>query len=241
MGGLSFPRVIAPSDLDLPPFQPWAAQLVADTLGNAGTPTDGFDVTLNDAADAMANADAVLTALDGDVAEAGTIAAEADQVWEQDAASTLADTVTQAQPDFDLIGADLLGNPPPNAPPVTQTRDPVSAADFPGVLCALIDAVPNIKVGAAPQTTRLSVPVAEETQPGAIAASLETGDPEIWSISVFPDPPGGKHGIEPAFEYWLEATINPVRAGKFRAVVKLIHTQSGAADDRICIGVTVTE
>jgi hypothetical protein len=244
--------LLTPEKLRFIAEPPEFTSLVAQEIGDHGSDADGFDVVFNEAASLAAAAPAALASFDQHLTDAGVVVPEFDTAEAAALGADIqpaSDAADASLHDFNTtlsgaVGTGPVGPGTGGSPPVLGGRDPVDASDFPGMACSLIDAVANMKVGDAALTTRLSNSIAQEQQPNAVFGNLDSGETDIWSIRVFPDPPGGLHttdpNVNPPFIYFMEVTINPLRAGKFRAVVRIIHLFSGAPDDLICLGVTVT-
>jgi hypothetical protein len=244
--------LLSEEQLRFVPEPPVFTSLVAQEIGDHGSDADGFDVEFNEAAALAAAAPAALASFDQHLTDAGVVVPEFDTAEAAALGADIqpaSDAADASLHDFNTtlsgaVGTGPVGPGTGGSPPVVGGRDPVDASDFPGVACSLIDAVPNMKVGDAALTTRLSNSIAQEQQPNAVFGNLDSGDAAIWSIRVFPDPPGGLHTtdpiVNPPFIYFIEVTITPQTAGKFRAVVRITHALTGAPDDFVCLGVTVT-
>lgn len=118
----TFPTTIPDKAIDLAPHPPEFAKSFSDTVGNAGTPADGFDVLLIPADLHLSDARNFLAGLDIGLADLGVSQAELGTDFHADFATHLTATIQQGQADFDSYAVHLTGhNPPPTPTPGPPT------------------------------------------------------------------------------------------------------------------------
>lgn len=104
-------------ELALTPGEPEFEALALQELGDAGTPDDGFDAVLLDAALAVQDGPAVLADLDSEIAPAENALPEITQ----DEEAALALELDAARTEGDSILSDFEGDLTPAAPPTPVT------------------------------------------------------------------------------------------------------------------------
>lgn len=113
------PLVLNPAEFPPLPLKPGFAQLVADELGNAATPADGFDTVFSDLLAVMDTLDAVATALGADLVNAFT---EADLIDPGPVAATAAgftSSLVAPTAAVSALGTQLAGVKPAQPPKPT--------------------------------------------------------------------------------------------------------------------------
>lgn len=100
-------------DTTIPPDE--FKQTFADIVGNAGDDSDGFETLFAEAASVVDDAANLLSAMDTDLGNAGTVAGETNDAWEQDFSDTLGETINSGESDFKQFGLDLTNNSPPSS------------------------------------------------------------------------------------------------------------------------------
>jgi hypothetical protein len=109
----SYPQPIPDNALDLTPVTPGFTDDFANILGNAATPSDGFDLILSGPIQYVADHPAIMRGLDAELVPLDSTAAELATPFHQDFADTLAGFITQGDGDFQQYNVDLTGNTPP--------------------------------------------------------------------------------------------------------------------------------
>jgi hypothetical protein len=120
---LPYPEPIADNAIDLTPAPPEFQQSFADTVGNAGTNTDGFDSIFLQVASDLSGFDNLHSGLDSDLLDIGSAFGDLSTPWEQDFGNTLTNTIAQGQGDFNQFNVDLTGNTPPAPGPAPSKVD----------------------------------------------------------------------------------------------------------------------
>jgi hypothetical protein len=120
---LPYPQPIADNAIDLTPAPPEFQQSFSDTVGDAGTNTDGFDSVFLQVATDLSGFDNLHSGLDSDLLNIGSAFGDLGTPWEQDFGNTLTNTIAQGQGDFNQFNVDLTGNTPPAPAPAPSTVD----------------------------------------------------------------------------------------------------------------------
>ena len=204
------PLEIDPADFPPLPLQPGFSQLVSDELGNAATPTDGFD-------EVFAEVVAIVDALDSALGTLGDelLAAfgEADTI---DAApvSATADSFTASLGPSDTavnnLGA-LLGAAVPATPPAA---------------CDLAVQLPDTAQAGTPAVYSLGVHNGTSAPIVVTKAVFRTSDADILS-AIVPTP----QTVAAGAELQTSITVTTARLGNFSGTLEL--TVSGASRDTI--------
>jgi len=114
MGSLPAPlQPIPPDAVDLNFAPPQYSNIFAETVGNAVTESDGWQVIFDDASQVLSTWPDFLTSLDLDLTVIDSILGEVDQIWEQDFAESLGGAISSGQSDFNSYAVALQNNTPP--------------------------------------------------------------------------------------------------------------------------------
>lgn len=118
-----YPTPIKDGALDLTPAPPEFVKSFSDTVGNAATPQDGFDLVLAPADGHLSDSRNFLAGLDLGLSDLGVSQNDLGTDFHADFANHLTATIQSGQPDFDAYSVHLTGNnptPPTPTPPPTQ-------------------------------------------------------------------------------------------------------------------------
>lgn len=229
---------ITPSQLQFVP-EPTDFQSILDQeLGNLGTDQDGFDILLSDTIALLGEAGTVLTSFDPDLTDAGTLLTGLDSF---DPASDQAGLVPVAaaidaalndynqqlppQPNTGSTGG-TGGGPPPPTGPQPGDCEKGTATDFPGIPASAIQCVPDTLLRGRPSSIFLGHSVSNTpvgTPPIYFAASLESGDPTIWSITT-----DVSTDIFGEIQTIFHVTVAPLKRGRFKASIRVHFAQGDA-------------
>ena len=110
---LVYPIPIPDNALDVSFPAPQYENDFASIVGDAGTDSDGFETLFLEASQILIDAPVFLAGLDVALNALVTAYPGVTTPWEQDFGDTLANAISQGQPDFDKFSVDLTGNTPP--------------------------------------------------------------------------------------------------------------------------------
>jgi hypothetical protein len=106
----SYPQVIADGAVDLTPGSPEFAQSFQDTVGDAGTDTDGFETIFSALTDYSNTGPAVLSEMDSHLTELDGQAPGLGVAIEAEAVQAHTDAITTGQPHIDAFNASNPGD-----------------------------------------------------------------------------------------------------------------------------------
>jgi hypothetical protein len=122
-----YPQPIPQGAIDLTPARPEFQQSFADTMGNAGDDSDGFDSIIAPIFQHIADGLGFLAALDSGLLDIGVSTNDLGTPFHADAEASLVSALQGGQGAFDSFNGDLNGQPTPAptpTPPPTPAPTP---------------------------------------------------------------------------------------------------------------------
>lgn len=141
-----YPQIIPPNAIDLTPARPEFQQSFADTMGNAGDDSDGFDSIIAPIFDHVADALPFLAAFDSDLLDIGVSTNDLGTPFHADAEASLVNAIQGGQPAFDSFNTDITGGPTakPTPTPTPTPPPPPGTQPTPFELTIVLNSRPPI-------------------------------------------------------------------------------------------------
>jgi hypothetical protein len=214
------PLVLDPADFPPLPLQPGFSQLVNDELGNAATPTDGFDEVFAEVVAIVDALDSALGTLAGELldafGEADTIDAQPVSVTADSFTASLAPSDTAVGNLGTLLGAAAAPTPPAPA-------------------CDISLQAPDTAEGATPVNYALTL---RNGTAAALNVTNAVFTPAIGSAAALSATVPVPQTLAPGADLQGHITVTPTTQGTFTGTLTL--TVAGAArDTRACYTVRV--
>lgn len=217
MPGVPLPKPISVAQFVPDPNEPTFTQIFTDTMGNLGSPADGFDDAFNDLV-------AMQPPNGGQDAVMGPAGLQLSQV--RDAIATgslrtllpgLQSAITAGNGKFNTVALDVAPanqTQPPVTPPTTNPPETAPSCD-PASTGDTATVIPDMTVGGAPYVLQIDAQqYGAGGGPLTIKGNVWCGDLAIFSAQKVVNGVG-YYGGAPAYEAILSFVVTPAKAGTF--------------------------